>query len=325
LYQPRTARSTKRVVAAIGIALLTLLQGCRRADGKADVAAFQSVDPDVFRTLPLPAIGDWPDPVPPTAPQTIVSMIPSVTELLFTIGLGDRVVGRDDWSDWPPEAQTRPSLGNQQTSSVERIADVRPDLVVFWKHLPDKSRQLSELFRLRIVTPGTENRSEVFDGIVEVAAACAVPERGRQLVAFLGKGLEGVRERWRARPRPRVLLVLDRGQAFFVPGKASFVQELFDICNLENVAAGLSAGNWPAVSLEQVLDWDPDVVLDLSLGAAATPAQVVEAHAYWRQHATLAAVKRGRVVVLNAGVLVRPGPRLVAVAEELARIVHGAP
>jgi iron complex transport system substrate-binding protein len=309
----------------MSLALLLLAAGCdSRPDGAA-LTALQAVDPDVFRTLPLPAIASWTDAVPAGAPKRIVSMIPSVTELLFTIGLGDRVVGRDDWSDWPVEAATRPSLGNQQTSSVERIADLRPDLVVFWKHLPDKSRQLSELFRLNVVTPATESRAEVFDGIKEVARACGVPERGRDVVAWLEKGLEEVRERWKGRPRPRVLLVLDRGQAFFVPGRESFLQELFDICNLENVAAGLSGGNWPAVSIEQVLDWNPDVILDLSLGAAATAEQVALAHGFWRRHGTLAAVKSGRVVVLNAGVLVRPGPRLVAVARELARIVHGAP
>jgi ABC-type Fe3+-hydroxamate transport system substrate-binding protein len=304
---------------------LLLAQGCRPASDRTDAKSVQAVDPDVFRTLPLPHVRDWTDAVPPDAPKRIVSMIPSVTELLFTLGLGDRVIGRDDWSDWPVEAQSRPSLGNQQTSSVERIADLRPDLVVFWKHLPDKSRQLSETFKLNVVTPGTESRAEVFDGIVEVARACGVPKRGEDLVAWLGKGLEEVRERWKGRARPRLLLVLDRGQAFFVPGRQSFLQELFDIGNLENVAAGLSGGNWPSVSIEQVLDWDPEVILDLSLGAAATAAQVVEAHGFWRGHGTLAAVKKGRVVVLNAGVLVRPGPRLVAVAEELARIVHGAP
>jgi iron complex transport system substrate-binding protein len=323
LYQPRTARSRKRVVAAMGSGLLLLL-ACRPAPDRTDVKSLQSVDPDVFRTLPLPHVAAWSDPVPPDAPKRIVSMIPSVTELLFTIGLGDRVIGRDDWSDWPPEAATRPALGNQQTSSVERIADLAPDLVVFWKHLPDKTRQLAELFRLEVVTPGTESRVEVFDGISQVAAACRVPKRGVDLVGFLSQGLERVRDRWRGSPRPRVLLVLDRGQAFYVPGRESFLQELFDICNLENVAAGLTGGNWPAVSIEQVLDWNPEVILDLSLGAAATPPQVAEAHAFWREHATLAAVKSGRVVVLNAGVLVRPGPRLVAVAEELARIVHGA-
>lgn len=309
----------------MSLALLLLAPGCNPRPDRAGVKELQAVDPDVFRTLPLPVVAAWTDAPPAEAPKRIVSMIPSVTELLFTLGLGDRVIGRDDWSDWPVEAQSRPSLGNQQTSSVERIADLRPDLVVFWKHLPDKSRQLSELFRLNVVTPGTENRTEVFDGIAEVARACGVPKRGADLVAWLGKGLEEVRERWKGRQKPRVLLVLDRGQAFFVPGRESFLQELFDICNLENVAAGLSGGNWPAVSIEQVLDWNPDVILDLSLGAAATADQVALAHEFWRRHGTLAAVKSGRVVVLNAGVLVRPGPRLVAVAQELARIVHGAP
>jgi iron complex transport system substrate-binding protein len=307
----------------MGFAFL-LACGCRPASDPIDVKSLQSVDPDLFRTLPLPSLAEWAEPVPADAPKRIVSMIPSVTELLFTIGLGDRVVGRDDWSDWPAAVESRPSLGNQQTSSVERIADMKPDLVVFWKHLPDKRRQLVELFRLRVVTPGTETRAEVFDGILDVAEACGVRQRGRELIGFMGRGLDRIRERWEGSPKPRVLLVLDRGQAFYVPGRESFLQDLFDICNLDNVAAGLSGGNWPAVSIEQILDWDPAVILDLSLGAAATPAQVGEAHAFWRSHGTLAAVRTGRVIVLNAGVLVRPGPRLVAVAEELARIVHGA-
>ena len=170
----------------MSLALSLLAAGCQPRSGPADVKSLQAVDPDVFRTLPLPVVAAWNDPVPAEAPRRIVSMIPSVTELLFTIGLGDRVIGRDDWSDWPVAAETRPSLGNQQTSSVERIADLRPDLVVFWKHLPDKSRQLSELFRLNVVTPGTESRAEVFDGIVEVARACGVQKRGTDLVAWLG-------------------------------------------------------------------------------------------------------------------------------------------
>jgi iron complex transport system substrate-binding protein len=323
LYQPRAARSRKRAVATL-VAALAIALGCRPQAKGGDLARLQSADPDVFRTLPLPRLDPWSDAPPAGAPARIVCVIPSVTEVLFTIGLGARVVARDDWSDWPPEVESRPALGNQQTLGVEKIADLRPDLVVMWTHLPDKVAQLRDVFRLRVVTPGTESREEVFRGIADVAAACGVPERGKRLVEAIAQGLERVKDRCKAYARPRVLLVLDRGQAFYVPGKASFLQELFDICNFENPAAGLSGGNWPAISLEQVLDWNPDVVLDLSLGAAPTAGQVAEAHEFWKKHPTLAAVKAGRVTVLNAGVLVRPGPRLAAVAEQLASIVHGA-
>jgi iron complex transport system substrate-binding protein len=324
LYQPRTDRSRNRALAAAALALVATL-GCGANEGSPASGAPQRIDPDVFRTLPLPKVAEWRDDVPADAPRRIVSVIPSVTEVLFTLGLGDRVVGRSDWCDWPPEVETRPSLGNQQTLSVERVADLRPDLVVFWKHLPDKTARLEGIFRLNVVTPGTETRQEVFDGIAQVAAACRVPGRGRALVSHVQERLDQVSARYRGRPKPRVLLVLDRGQSIYVPGRDSFLQELLDICNAENVAATLDAGTWPAVSIEQVLDWNPGVVLDLSLGAAATAAEVAEAHRFWRRHGTLAAVKAGRIVVLNAGVLVRPGPRLAAVALELARIVHDAP
>src|SRR5262249_26736768 len=148
-----------------------------------------------------------------------------------------------------------------------------------------------------------------------------VPDRGRTMLRFIEDGLARVKAECAKRPRFRTLVVLDRTQAITLPGRKSFLQELFDTWNLENVAAGLDAGPWPAVSIEKVLDWNPDLILDLSLGVASTPEQVAAARAFWSHHGSLSAVRSGRVVVLNAGVLVRPGPRLVAVAEELARIV----
>jgi iron complex transport system substrate-binding protein len=297
--------------------------GCGEPAARGPLSDAQSIDADALVRLPLPTL-EFDDPVPADAPRRIVSVIPSGTELLFTLGLGDRVVARSDWCDWPPEATTRPAIGDQQTLSVERIADLRPDLVIFWSHLKDKADRLERLFGLKVVCPGTEDRSEVFAGIRLVAAACRVPARGERLVRHIEDELRRIRKRFEDAPRPRVLVVLDRSQAFYVPGRQSFLQELFDIAGIESVSASLDAGRWPSVTLEQVLDWNPAVILDLSLGAAADAGDVAEARRFWSRHDTLDAVRSGRVVVLNAGVLVRPGPRVAAVTEALAGVVHGA-
>jgi iron complex transport system substrate-binding protein len=322
LYQPRSARSSNRAPAALAFVALLLAACGDAAPRGGPLGAPQPLDADVLAGIALPSLA-FDRPPPDDAPRRIVSVIPSGTEIVFTLGLGDRVVGRSDWCDWPSEAATRPALGDQQTLSVERIADLRPDLVVFWKHLEDKARVLEEDFGLRVVSPGTESRSEILDGIRLVAGACRVPERGERLVRHLEQGLEAVRGRCERLRKVRTLVVLDRSQAFYVPGRQSFMQEVFDIAGVESVSASLDAGRWPAVTLEQVLDWNPELVLDLSLGTSGGPAEVAAARRYWAGHATLDAVARGRVFVLNAGVLVRPGPRLAAVTEALAGIVHG--
>ncbi len=246
-----------------------------------------------------------------------------MTEVVFALGLGDRLAARSDFCDWPPECETRPALGNQQTLSLERAADFRPDLVIWWAHLPDQVKLLRETFRLTVVTPGTENRTETLDGIRTVARACGVPGRGDALVSHIQTGLDDARRHFAGAGAVRALVVLDHSDVLYVPGRTSFLQDLFDIVGATNVAAGLEGGTWPTVGFERVLEWDPDVIVDLSIGDGAGNA-VKQAAAFWERHPEVRAVRSSAVHFVSAGVLVRPGPRLPAVAEAFGRIVHHA-
>ena len=257
-------------------------------------------------------------PIPSEAPRRIVSLIPSVTEILFALGLGDRVVARSAWCDYPPEVLSLPSVGRQQELSAEKIADFRPDLVVSWAHLPDLSRSLREVFRLNVVTPETESREQVLAGIASVAAAAKVPERGAALIAAMQSGLEAVRARYANVPKQRVLVVLDRNP-LFAPGRASFLDELLGTVGAVNPAASADGPAWLQFSAEKILDWNPDVIIDLSLGDAGAAA---EAASYWARFPETPAVRNGRVLTAAAGVIVRPGPRMAGVAAMLGRWIH---
>lgn len=303
-----------RNVFLAGFLVLFFLAACGKEPVPATSVRVMAVDP---AALALPPI-DLSTPIPPDAPRRIVSLIPSVTEILFALGLGDRIVARSSWCDYPPAALALPALGRQQDLSAEKIADFRPDLVVSWTHLPDLSRSLREVFHLNVVTPETESREQVLAGIVAVAAATKVPERGAALAAAIRRGLDDVRTRYSGVPKRRVLVVLDRNP-LYAPGRASFLDEMLGTVGAENAAASAEGPAWLQFSAEKILDWNPDVIIDLSLGDTGDTA---EAASYWARFPEAQAVRNGRVLTAAAGVIVRPGPRMAGVAAMLGRWIH---
>ncbi len=260
------------------------------------------------------------DPIPENAPKRLVCVIPSLTETLCALGFEDRLVGRDRWSDWPESIRRLPSVGDQRTLSAEKIADLRPDLVVMWPKLGDVRQALTQSFKLNVVAPETEADS-AFAGIIQVADSLAVRSRGEKLVEKLQKEQVRIQKRFRERPSISMLVVLDRGQgSLYVIGDGSFLDSLFETIHATNVAPA-GGGPWKAMSAEALAETKPDVILDLSLGGGA--ADVTEADVFWRRFPHFPAVKQGRVFVAHAPVLVRPGPRFYAAAEALAETIHG--
>ena len=315
------ARST--VLLPLLLALgLALAAGACAPSSPASPGIFTNTASDVFRTLPLPEL-DWTGTlVAEDAPSRIVSLIPSVTELIHVLGLGDRLVGRSHWCDWPPEVARLPDLGRLQNVSKERIVDLRPDIVIMFGSQDDLARSLERDFDIRVLQPPTESHERIFEGMRSVAAALGVPERGARLAAELERRLADVRAIAPSAHRPRVLVVLDRNP-IFVPGRGSFVDSLLEAAGAENVAATLTdAGPWPTVTVERVMDWAPEVIVDLSIGDDPELSRR-EAARFWSAFPGIPAVRDGRVEILEAGVLVRPGPRIAAAAARLRELLHG--
>lgn len=318
---PVSARRSLLACIWAGVALALFASGCGPAPSGEEILSRQPFDSSVLREIPLPEISFF-SPLPEEGvPKRIVSLIPSVTELIFVLELGDRLVGRSHWCDWPPETQDLPDLGGLQTLSKEGIVDLRPDLVVLFRGLDEMTESLRRDFDLQVVTPPTETRDQALEGILEVSAALGVPDRGRRVVDELNRGLAEVSAKWSEAGKPNTLVVLDRS-SWWVPGKTSFVHELLEIAGGVNLAATLrSEQTWPNVTLERILDWDPEVILDLSIGSNQEEGQR-EAAKFWSRHPELPALRDGRVYLLQAGVLVRPGPRMATVADRLGEIIH---
>jgi iron complex transport system substrate-binding protein len=249
-------------------------------------------------------------------PARIVSLAPSVTETLFALGVGARVVAVSTYCDYPPEVERLPKVGSFLTPSVEAIVAQRPDVVI-GAPSPGNHEAVAALRQLgiRVETPDPEHLADLGPVVRGIAAAAGVPEAGERLVVEIERGMDAVRERVAALPPRRVLMAIGQDPLIAV-GETSFLGELIVAARGVNVAP--PASSWPHVNVEYVIARDPEVIIDSSMGTEESSAGA----GYWERLPSLTAVRERRVYAFRDYRALRPGPRLPAAFEKLARLIH---
>lgn len=253
-------------------------------------------------------------------PQRIVSLAPSVTEILFALGAGDRVVGVSTYCDYPPEAAGVDRIGTFLQPNVERILAKRPDLVIGVPSPGNRGsvERLEEL-GLPVLIVNPERIADILQAVREVAGAIGVPEKGAALVERIEAELAAVEARLAGAPRPRVLMLVGRSP-FIAAGAGTYQDEIITRARGDNLAAA-SREAWPAVNLEFIVARAPEVIIDTGMGSEESPDRA-SALAFWRDFPTVPAVRDGRVYGYRAYELLRPGPRVAAALATVARFVH---
>jgi iron complex transport system substrate-binding protein len=260
-------------------------------------------------------------------PQRIVSTAPSITELLYALGLGDRVVGVTRYCRYPPEAQLKPKIGDYTSPNLEAIAALRPDLVITQTnpvHLADRLGAL----KLQVLEINQESIAAIYKSIHNMGAATGTDQAATRLSDTIRDGLEKVRTRVSGLPRVRMMFVVGRSpnrlDGLVVAGRASYLNEVIDVAGGENVFRDAIAG-YPKVSLEEVMARNPDVIVDM--GDMSDTVGVTEEHkrnviALWDRIPTLAAVKQHHVFAVASDIFVVPGPRVTEAAKAFAGMLH---
>jgi iron complex transport system substrate-binding protein len=257
-------------------------------------------------------------------PRRIVSTSPSVTETLFALGLGDRVVGVSQHCHYPPEATQRAKVGSYLRPNVETIVGLRPDLVVLQAKMPDSVAGQLERMKLPILEVEHGDLESMFAGIRAIAARCGVPDRGTKLESEIRARLNAIRGRTVKLPRRSLVFIVGRTPGaldnLIAVGKGSYLNELIAIGGGVNALAG-NALPYPKLSLESMLGLNPDVLVDM--GDMAETTGVSDAHkrevvALWRRHASL----KSRIYAVASDIFVVPGPRVAEAAEWFARMLH---
>jgi len=250
-------------------------------------------------------------------PRRIVSLVPSVTEILFAIGAQDLLVGVTDFCDYPPAARQKQSVGGMLTPSLETIVALRPDLVVATRagNREEIFAQLAAL-RIPVYVVNPTRVADALDLITRLGALTGHERAAATLRASLWARIDAVSARVKTLPRRRVLYVL-WPDPLIVPGAGGLVSELLVLAGGDSVTA--DAGEpYPRVSLEAAIARSPQVIILASHGSGLGPM----AREMWERFSSLPAVKEGRLYTADGDLLHRYGPRMVDGLEQLARLIH---
>lgn len=258
----------------------------------------------------------------PAPARRIVALTPSLTETLFALGLGDRVVGVGDYTYWPPEATAKPRLGGLFNPNLERIVSLHPDLAVLGPFERDLAAKLRPLGVDVLIVPN-EALADVERSFHTIARRCGVPEAGDRLAAEWRAGLAP-----RPLPGPPLKVLLSVGRPsgrlgeITAAGHGTFLDELLGRLGGVNVFAD-SPTLYPQVGMEEIVARQPDVILELR-SDPQTPAQAVAIVNDWQALPGLPAVRNGNVEVIADTFVLLPGPRLPqlyrAMQEALLRV-----
>jgi len=259
-------------------------------------------------------------------PKRIISLAPSTTEMLFSLGLGDRVVGVTRYCDYPPAAAAITKVGGYVDPSYEGIVALKPDLIVLLTSHRDTKTQLEKM-RLRTLTVPHETIQDIHEAIRSIGEACGEVKGADALLSGLTNRTQAVCRAVKGRDRPRVLVCIgrdfDSGQltGMYIAGRKGFYDQIIELAGGLNACPGREAA-YPQVSAEGVIRLDPDVIIDLISQmnpGKGTPAQMER---QWAQLGMVAAVRKGRVHVIVGNQALRPGPRYIDFLEQLARLLH---
>jgi len=251
-------------------------------------------------------------------PQRFVSLAPSNTELLFALGLGDKVVGVTDFCDYPEEAKAIEKVGGIEPN-LEKVVSLAPDLVLAIGGNPDLVSKLDGL-GITVLVLNPSDLEGIYRDIELVGRAAWVGEEAKALVAEMQKQLEAIIAKTKGlTDRPKVFYELDATDPSkpYTPGPGTWHDDFMKLAGGINVASDAKM-QWVQFSTEEIIAQDPEIIVlgDANYGMTA---EMVKERPGWE---VIAAVGNDRIYPIDDNLISRPGPRIIDGLEALVRIIH---
>jgi iron complex transport system substrate-binding protein len=258
--------------------------------------------------------------------ERIVSMAPSITEVLFALGLGEKVKGVTRYCDYPPEALSRPRVGGYLDPNYEAVLALQPDLVIILAEQAERISFFEEL-NLRCLVVDQSGVEGIQRSVLQIGRACGAGPLAEELAGKLRARIERVRARTAGLPRPGVMVTVGRNlthdslKDLYISGRDGYYDELIGMAGGVNVYRERTVA-FPTVSAEGIRELDPAVIIDMIPDLDKSGADTAACRRAWDFASGVAAVDSGRVYVFGEDYVVRPGPRFILLLEDMARAIH---
>lgn len=258
--------------------------------------------------------------------QRIVSLAPSITEILYALNCGNKIVGVTEFCRFPPEAALKPKVGGLLDTNFEAIYKLDPDLVVLLATEVTEKPQLQKM-SLPTLEVSANSIEDILDAIRLIGKTLKQNEEAKELIASINKRVEAVKSKTRNISKPSVLIVFWRavGEGFvkeaYIAGSDKFHNELIELAGGRNAYQGRAVIS-PLVSAEGILKMDPDFIIEVMSIDETSGFSSEDMIKDWKVLPQLKAVKNNHVYVLNKSYMGIPGPRFPSALEDIARTIH---
>jgi iron complex transport system substrate-binding protein len=254
----------------------------------------------------------------------VITFGPNITETVYALGEGDRIVGVTTFCDYPPEAKTKAAVGGYLDPNLEKISLLAPDLII----LPGEHEKVAMLARARgfqVLHAHMDSLTSIETGIRDIGAALGCPEKAAALWRRMRRELDAVRSAVSREPPVKTLIVNARPDHdlnnVFTVGRASFLSELLQAAGGENIFHDVDQAYFEA-SKESIVMRAPEVIIEFHAGETVSEEEQTRFIADWDALPAVPAVKNGRVHLLLESYGLRPGPRIALIAARLASMLH---
>ena len=292
-----------KISVVIFVALVLVFSSCNFKSDNNKQTCTISITDSYQRTVSLKAV-----------PQRIISASPAITEIIFAMGEGKRLVGRTLYCKYPAETANIPSIGGLEDPSLETIVKLNPELVIASTHFKKEMVQQLETLKIPVIV---EKNQDSFDGVYslinKIASILKVDSKGDSVICGMQKKVEYVKTSCKnIKYQPSVYFVIGFGKTGdFTAGGNTFISEMISMAGGINIASDVQGWSY---SLEKLIEKDPDIILirpgDKALFCNTTSYQ------------KLKAVKQGKVFEVNNDLFELTGPRLADGLELLFHTIH---
>ena len=256
-------------------------------------------------------------------PQRIISVIPAVTEILFALGAGDRVVAVGSFDKYPPQIEKLPRVGALLDPDLERMLSLRPDLVAIYGSQADLRKQLDRA-GVPVFVYAHAGIAHVKSTIADLGQRIGAPERAQQLMQEIDTRLDGVRRQLPAGPGPRTLIVMSRDtftlRGIYASGGFGFIHDMVTAAGGTNVFADVQKEAVQA-STELIIARRPEIIIELR-AEPLSPGDEAKERTVWAALSSVPAVRNGRIHIITDRRTVIPGPRVGEGVEVISRVLH---